>query len=225
MDTPMAQVIIAALNEEVGIGRTISELNTYLNKCNILVVDGRSNDRTVEVAKDFGAQIIRQDGVGKGDAIAKAIQYLDPTIDYAVTIDADYTYPAEYIPGMMAVLDHYPQVGMVCGNRFNGHVDGQAMRNKFYFGNKLLTFAHTMLDGVNLRDPLTGLRVIRSHILRDWQVKSKGFDIEVELNCHVERSGYSIVEIPIQYRLRLGNKKLKVTDGASILKRILVESF
>jgi hypothetical protein len=80
------------------------------------------------------------------------------------------------------------------------------------------------LNGIQLADPLTGLRVVRAEILRNWKVKSKGFDIEVELNHRVEREGFGIVEIPIQYRERLGEKKLKVRDGVEILKRILLET-
>ena len=75
-----------------------------------------------------------------------------------------------------------------------------------------------------MADPLTGLRVVRAGILRSWKVKSKGFDIEVELNHHVEREGFSIVEVPIQYRERLGEKKLGVKNGAEILKRIILET-
>ena len=55
-------------------------------------------------------------------------------------------------------------------------------------------------------------------------MKSKGFDIEVELNHMVERRGYTIREIPIRYRARLGEKKLNVSHGATILKRILLET-
>jgi len=113
---------------------------------------------------------------------------------------------------------------MVCGNRFNYYAEESALHNLFYFGNKLLAFSHSLLNGVNLQDPLTGLRAIRAKILKDWQVKSKGFDIEVELNNEVERKGFGIVEVPIRYRKRLGEKKLKVSDGATILKRILLES-
>ena len=46
------QIIIAALNEEEGIGLTIAEIFDTLNNPHVLVVDGRSSDRTVEVAKD-----------------------------------------------------------------------------------------------------------------------------------------------------------------------------
>jgi len=54
--------------------------------------------------------------------------------------------------------------------------------------------------------------------------KSKGFDIEVELNHHVERKGYGIKEIDIAYRPRLGQKKLKLKHGFTIMRRILSES-
>jgi hypothetical protein len=55
-------------------------------------------------------------------------------------------------------------------------------------------------------------------------VRSKGFDVEVELNSEVERRNFGIVELPIKYRKRIGEKKLKISDGATILKRILLES-
>jgi glycosyltransferase involved in cell wall biosynthesis len=221
---PSIQVIIAALNEEAGIGLTLSELSANLDAARILVVDGWSNDRTVEIAKNLGADVVYQDGVGKGDAIAKAFEHLDLNVDYVVLTDADYTYPAEHLPEMIRLLEENPEVGMVCGNRFNDHLDIKALTDLFYFGNRLMAFAHNLFNGVSLRDPLTGLRVIRAELLRDWHVKSKGFDVEVELNYHVERRGFVITEVPIQYRNRLGEKKLKVTHGASILKRIMLEA-
>jgi glycosyltransferase involved in cell wall biosynthesis len=220
----LTQVIIAALNEEPGIGLTITELSENLHTHRVLVVDGNSRDRTVEIAKNCGADIVFQDGAGKGDAISKALKCLSHRVDYVVLTDADYTYPAEYVPEMIEILERNPQVGMICGNRFNRQIDERAVRSSFYFGNKLLAFAHNLLNGVTLNDPLTGLRVIRAEILRDWAVKSKGFDVEVELNHHVERQGFKIIEVPIKYRTRLGEKKLKIKHGATILKRILLES-
>jgi hypothetical protein len=55
-------------------------------------------------------------------------------------------------------------------------------------------------------------------------VQTKGFDIEVELNHQVGKQGFDTVEVPIEYRERLGEKKLKMKHGATILKRILFES-
>ena len=222
--TPSVQVLIAALNEEEGIGHTIIELNKILKNLRILVVDGKSKDKTVDVAKNLGAQVVLQDGLGKGDALAKAIKCMDKTVDYIVITDADYTYPAEHIPLMIQVLEENPDIGMVCGNRFSGYVDLQGLNSLFYMGNRFIAFTHSILNGVDLQDPLTGLRVIRADILRNWVIKSKGFDIEVELNHQVSKQGFKTLEVPIEYRERLGEKKLKMKHGLTILKRIIYES-
>jgi glycosyltransferase involved in cell wall biosynthesis len=217
-------VFIAALNEEEGVGSTISELSEYINAKRILLIDGHSKDRTVEVAKDHGAEIFFQDGKGKGDALAKAVQCMREDVKYVVITDADYTYPAEHVPEMIQILENNPKVGMVCGNRFSKQTEGNAFQGRFTFGNKLLALAHGFFNGINLQDPLTGLRVLRADILRKWRIKSKGFDIEVELNHQVDKQGFETIEVPIEYRERLGEKKLKMKHGATILKRILFES-
>jgi dolichol-phosphate hexosyltransferase len=221
--TGKTEVIIAALNEEEGIGLTIAELQRNLD-ASIVVVDGHSIDRTVEVAKESGAEVYFQDGFGKGNAISKALQCAAPELSYVVLTDADYTYPAKYLPQMIEILDRNPEVGMVCGNRFGEEVDENALKSRFFLGNRLLAFAHNLLNGVSLADPLTGLRVIRAEVLKGWTVKSEGFDIEVELNRFVERKGFRIVEVPIKYRERLGQKKLQVKHGLTILGRILLET-
>ncbi len=56
--TPITQVIIAAWNEEEGIGLTIAEMQNYLSAAKIVVVDGNSTDKTAEAAKELGATVI-----------------------------------------------------------------------------------------------------------------------------------------------------------------------
>jgi glycosyltransferase involved in cell wall biosynthesis len=217
-------VLIAALNEEEGIGYTLAELSQVLEDPAFLVVDGNSIDRTVEIAKESGAEVLVQKGRGKGDALAQAMAHLNGDFEYVILIDADYTYPAEYLPEMIRILERNPSVGMVCGNRFNGRIHLGEMHNLLYFGNRLLAFTHNLMNGVQMQDPLTGMRVLRWETIKDWKPKSKGFDLEVELNRQVERKGYDIVEVPIHYRRRLGEKKLKLRHGLTIFRRILAES-
>ena len=224
MSFPSLMVVIAAYNEEEGIGPTLAELREILDEPFYLVVDGNSTDRTVEIAKELGAEVFVQEGRGKGNAIAQAIERIDHDPEYVVLIDADFTYPAEYILGMIQILRKYPSVGMVTGNRFNSHFHLKSMNNAYYSGNRFLAFVHSLFNGVKLNDPLTGLRVVRWEILKNWKPKSKSFDIEVELNRFVEKNGYSIMEFPIHYRQRLGEKKLKLRHGFTILRRILAES-
>ena len=221
----LVSVIIATLNEEAGIGPTISELQNVLHDSHLVVVDGNSVDRTIEIAKNMGADVLLQEGKGKGAAMFQGFRMLSSKFDYVVFTDADFTYPAEFVPRMVEILEQNPEVGMVIGDRFKGDYNiSKSVRNPFYLGNKLLAFAQYVMNGVKLGDPLSGLRVVRSEVLDGWKPKSKGFDVEAEMNSIVGRRGYKIVEIPIDYRVRLGEKKLKLRDGLGIMKRILAES-
>jgi dolichol-phosphate mannosyltransferase len=219
-------VVIATLNEEEGIGPTLGEMQRVLNNPYMVVVDGNSVDRTIEIAKNMGADVLLQEGKGKGDAMFRGLQGLASKVPYIVFTDADYTYPAEYVPQMVEILEQNPKVGMVIGNRFKGRYNvSKSLTNPFYVGNKLLALAQLFMNGIKLDDPLSGLRVVRSDVLNGWKPKSKGFDVEAEMNSLVERRGYRIMEVPIDYRTRMGVKKLKLRHGLGIMKRIMAESF
>ncbi len=59
-------VVIATLNEEEGIGPTIEELQKDLDNPYLVIVDGNSVDRTIEIAKNMGADVLLQEGKGQG---------------------------------------------------------------------------------------------------------------------------------------------------------------
>ena len=220
---PLA-VVVAAYNEEEGIVPTLCELKAVLNQPNLLVVDGNSSDRTLELAKDLGAEIVVQRGKGKGSAISQGLDKVNCDTSYVVFTDADYTYPAKHIKEMMCVLNLNPEVGMVLGDRFSKRYEKESDRNQFYAGNRILGFAQRMFNGVKLNDPFTGLRLIRYELLKGWKPRSDGFDIEAEINHRIDRLGYKIVELPIEYRKRLGKKKLSFRHGLNILRRIVIET-
>jgi dolichol-phosphate mannosyltransferase len=220
--SPLA-VVVAAYNEEEGIAPTIRELKESLDKPQLVVVDGRSSDRTLAVAKDLGAEVLIQRGNGKGDAMSQGVNHLNGDTSYIAFTDADYTYPARHLKEMVSVLDMHPEVGMVLGDRFSSLYKEESDRNQFYIGNRILGLAQRVFNGVNLNDPYTGLRLVRSELLKGWKPKSDGFDIEAEINHHIKRSGYKIVELPIQYRKRLGKKKLSFKHGLKILRRIIIQ--
>ena len=220
---PVTVVIIPTLDEELGIEPTISEMKEVLVDSRFVVVDGGSKDRTVEIAKDLGAEVFIQDGEGKGGAIRHALNQLHSNTNYVVFNDADHTYPPTKLKEMISILHKNPKVGMVLGDRFDNKIDLKCLVDPFFIGNRFFAFAQRVLNGLNLNDPLTGLRVVRYELLKNWSPKSNGFDIEVELNHHIERASYGIAEIPISYRKRLGKKKLGIRHSLQILNRIIGE--
>lgn len=218
-------VIIPTLNEEQGIGLTIKEIIENVD-AEIINIDANSVDKTSEIATSLGAKVIRQKGSGKGLAIAQALQYLNQNTKHVILIDGDYTYPATHLPQMIEVLEKYTDFDMVTGKRFNNNEGLSSLFKKikndpYYFGNLALAFVHRILNKIPMEDPLTGLRVIRHNCIRNFQPKAKSFDIEVEINNYIQRLGGKIFEFPIEYRQRLGVKKLKLKHGFFILMRII----
>jgi dolichol-phosphate mannosyltransferase len=217
-------VIIAALEEEIGIKPTLIELQKILKDSYFLIADGGSRDRTVAIAKNLGALTFVQKGKGKGSAIRQSLHRLNHQICYVVFTDADYTYSAAKLKDMIMILANNPDVGMVIGDRFHSHSFSKLFTHPYYFGNRLIAMVHWILNGVRLSDPLSGFRVVRYILLKEWTPESRGFDIESELNCYVKKKSYRIVEVPIQYRPRLGKKKLGYGDAFTILKRMIKEN-
>jgi cellulose synthase/poly-beta-1,6-N-acetylglucosamine synthase-like glycosyltransferase len=149
-----------------------SRVQRSLTRSDILIVDRISNDKTVEIAKELGAEILFQKGRWKGNAISEGLSFIDGYPRYVVFTDADFTYPAKYVLEMIRILNKNPRVGMVTGNRFNQSLNSSAMKNPFCAGNRLIAFTQRVLNGVDLEDPLTGLRVIRWEILKGWKPTS-----------------------------------------------------
>lgn len=204
-------VVIPTLNEEEAIGPVIDEiLSLGIPKSNILVVDGRSTDRTREIAEGKGVRVVLQEGKGKADAIKTAAKYVATPI--VVFMDGDYTYPAGHIPELAGkVLEGYD---LVIGQR---NPVGSAQKPVFSFGNRVLSRMFNLLYGVNVRDVLSGMYALRSDILHELSFQSRGFGIESEIVAHVASTGGRITEVPIKYRERLGRKKLGVKHGFHIL--------
>lgn len=217
-----AIVLLPTYKEPEGVKLVINELRDIFDPF-ILVIDRPTGDSTGDNAKKLGVKVLNQRSRGKGSAISDALEYLEYrrlNHKYLIMIDADHTYPAKYIPEMVDILESNPDVGMVTGRRPESRE-----LDIYHIGNLLLRLAHLILNGIKINDPCTGLRVIRYDIIKNWRPKSKGFDIECEINHFINKiKGSNVVEIPIEYRDRIGEKKLSVKHGITILKRILLMS-
>ncbi len=90
-------VVIITFNEEANFGRTLPSGRRLVadGKGEIIVVDSSSTDRTVEIAKSFGAKVFVEEWKGfaaqKNSAIDKAIG------DWILSLDADEEIDAELI--------------------------------------------------------------------------------------------------------------------------------
>lgn len=203
-------IVIPVLNEAEAIGMVIDEiLGVGIPRERILVVDGGSVDGTVEIALSRGVRVVRQEGRGKGLAIRTALKHV--RTEYMLVMDGDYTYPAKYIPELYRVARK--GYDLVIGAR----IPCKGSQPLIYrLGNRLLTWFFNILFGTRLRDVLSGMYVVRVRRLRGLGFKAWGFGIESEIAAHIACTTGRIAEVPIEYRRRVGRKKLRIFHGLLI---------
>lgn len=218
LDRPSLTILLPAKNEESGIEATfealpVARLQELGYPVEVLVADGRSHDRTREVAERFGARVIHQLGTGKGRAVRGAL--LAAKGDYIVMLDADATYPARAIPAFVAMLDEGYDV--VMGSRFLGRIEEGAMKPLNRVGNRGLSFLASLLYGRRCTDVCTGMWAFRKETMRGLGLTSTHFEVEAEMFARAARMDLRIAELPITYGCREGVTKLgSVGDGVKI---------
>ncbi|MDY6865817.1 MAG: S-layer glycoprotein N-glycosyltransferase AglJ [Halobacteriota archaeon] len=206
-------VFIPTLNEERSIGEVVNGFKE-LGFENILVIDGLSTDRTVEIAKKAGANVIPQKGKGKGIAIQQAFEMIQD--DVIVMIDGDGTYrPSEVDrllhPIFKGTADH------VIGNRFADYSKGAFTRLNLQ-GNKILNRLFGFAYGVQLEDILSGYRAFTKQAIKDMDLNKAGFEIETEMTIESVKKELRVLEVPITYQARVKSvtKLNPIRDGIKI---------
>jgi len=216
-------VIIPTKNECEGIDYVIRGTRKVLGgNAEIIVVDERSTDGTVEKAlnADMNVKVVQRNGTGKGNGIQTAVQVF--TGDIFVIIDSDATFDPMDIPRVTEpILSNRADV--VLGSRFKSGMEKGAMNFLHRLGNCFFNLSISLMYGIWITDSQTGLRAMRSEIIRSLELVSEGYDIETELTIKCLKMGYRTVEVPINFYCRKGNTKSKLktfSDGWTILKRI-----
>jgi len=200
-------IIIPALNEEEAIGKTLNtipkkELETMGYEVEVLVVDGGSTDRTREIAESMGAKVIVETRRGYGRAYKTGFEKCRG--DIIVTGDADGTYPFEKVPEMLRFLDGFD---FITTDRFASMEEG-AMSRMHYLGNFILNLALRLLYKIDIKDSQSGMWVFRKSILKDLNLKADGMELSEEIKVEAFRRCRAR-EVPIHYRKRIGEKKLR----------------
>jgi glycosyltransferase involved in cell wall biosynthesis len=202
-------IVIPALNEELGIEKTVraiptAEIEKIGYRTQVLVVDNGSDDRTAELAARAGAEVVPEPSRGYGTALKKGFAAAHG--DVIVTADADATYPLEDIPRLVQILDS-DNLDFITTNRF-ALLQREAMSNRNRIGNAMLSWTMRLLFRLRIEDSQSGMWVFRKNILEKLKLSSNtplSQEIKIEA-CHFARCRWR--EVPILYHPRSGKAKL-----------------
>jgi glycosyltransferase involved in cell wall biosynthesis len=214
-------LVVPALNEERNLVYVLPRIPALVDE--LIVVDGGSRDRTVEVARRLrpDARVLRQPGTGKGDALAHG--FAAARGELIVIMDGDASNNPAEIAAFVAALEAGADYAK--GSRFvpgGGSADLTVVRR---LGNRVLRGLVNTLYRTRYSDLCYGFNAVRASRLAQLDVGCEGFEVEALLTCQVARAGLPVIEVPSFESKRLhGASNLRpVRDGLRIVRIILRE--
>jgi Glycosyl transferase family 2 len=215
-------VVVPAINEERNIGQVLAQLPGDLHE--VILVDGNSQDNTVDVAQRAypGIRVLTQSGRGKGDALRTAFAAV--TGNLVVMLDADGSADPAEIPRFVEALE--AGADFAKGSRFlegGGSADITRLRS---LGNTFLSGTANLLHGTRFTDLCYGYNAFWARCLPFISLNAPGFEVETLINLRVAGAGMKITEVPSFEKNRLhGQSNLKTfRDGFRVLGTILKEA-
>lgn len=207
-------VLIPALNEEKSIAHVLRDIPTGICPSPV-VVDNGSTDRTAEIARSCGAQVVSERRRGYGSACLAGIKALPPDIGIIVFLDADYSdFPGEMSKLIRPIIEE--EADLVIGTRMLDRQTRASLNPQQRWGNWLATRLLHWFWAAKYTD-LGPFRAIRRVSLESLQMTDRDFGWTVEMQIKAAVSGLKIMEVPVQYRVRIGRSKISGTLKGTLL--------
>ena len=208
---PRIAVIIPALDEEEAIGLVIGAIPAGVD--DIIVVDNGSRDRTAEVARQAGARVVQEPRRGYGQACLAGIAAAGPA-DILVFLDGDRSdYPQQLDAVVGPILAG--EADLVIGSRHLGRRAPGAHPWHAVLGTRLSVGLMNLSIGTRATD-LGPFRAITASALRQLAMRDRNYGWTVEMQVKAQRAGLRVVEVPVDYRPRIGKSKVSGTVVGSL---------
>ena len=208
-----ATLVIPALDEEESLGYVLEAVDMDLLS-EIILVDGGSSDRTINIAREYGARVVQEPRRGYGRACATGVAHAQGEI--VIFLDADGADDPSQIPNLITPIIK-EGVDMVLGSRLAGNIYPGAMPWHQKFGNQLSAGLIRLIYGLPISDLSPFRSVLRSKLLElDMQEMTYGWPTEMITKS--ARKGWRIQEVPVDYHPRIGGRsKISGTVRGTIL--------
>jgi dolichol-phosphate mannosyltransferase len=226
---PRILVSLATYNEAGNLQPLIAEIHKFLPRADILVIDDNSPDGTGRLADQLAAadpriKVMHRPGkLGLGTATLAAMRYaMDHNYDYLQNLDADFSHPPRYLPGIQAGMSKYD---VMIGSRY---VPGGGSENWPWKRRVISRSVNTivrLLFRMPVHDASGAYRCYRVSKLRETRldrVRSRGYSFQQEVLFRCHKAGCKIGEYPILFEnRRAGASKVNTKEAVRSMMMLI----
>jgi len=224
-------VVFPTYNEEDYVGKAVKDFLSTKVVDELIVIDNNSKDRSAEIAKKAGAKVIKETKQGYGWANRRGLK--EASGDIIITAEPDGTFMGKDI---IKLLNYADDFDVVFGTRTSKELIWKGAKMDWFLriGNvavaKLLEYVH---NGPCLTDVGCSMKLIKREAYNKIRTKFRvgGSSFSPEFMIVAIKSKLKCVEIPVNYRERIGDSKItsdfwkSFTLGLVMIKLILVRKF
>ena len=226
---PRLLVSLATYNEAGNVAALIADIHKVVPHADVLVIDDNSPDGTGRIAAELAEndpriQVMHRPGkLGLGTATLAAMKFaMARDYDYLLNMDADFSHPPRYLPGILAGMS---KNDVMIGSRY---VRGGATEN-WPLPRRVISQTVNMLVRFLFRMPVKdasgAFRCYRVSTLRTAEldrVRSRGYSFQQEVLFRCHKSGARLGEFPILFEnRRAGVSKVNKKEAARSMSMIL----
>ena len=213
-------VVITTLNEIDGVKELLPKIKKEWAE-EWLVVDGNSNDGTVDEVKKLGFNIALQKKKGHGDAVSRGVS--DTKSDFILYWGPDGNHELQEIPTLIGkIKEGFDQVIISRFGKTSVNLDAGSMDT---FGNKMFTFLINVFFGGRLTDALNLSRIITRKSMLQLKFDAGGLDSTTQMSIRALKQKHKIIAISGNEGKRIGGKRKMepIPVGWDLTKLIILE--
>lgn len=225
--------VLPCLNEERTLGLVLEKINFLKSNdlsardVEIVVSDNGSKDKSVEIAKAYGARVCHASLKGYGSALDFGIK--NAVNDIIIFADADNTYDFYESKILIDKLDE--GFDFVYGSRMKGSIKNGAMPLLHrYIGtpvlNSIINLLHSK-NGVKISDCNSGFRCFLKEKYLKLKIKGTGMEFASEMLVKILKNELKVADVPISLYPDIRDREPHLStwrDGMRHLLQILIES-
>lgn len=226
---PRILISLATYNEAGNLAALIAEIHKFIPHADVLVIDDNSPDGTGRIADDLAKddpriKVMHRPGkLGLGTATLAAMRFaMDHDYDLLQNLDADFSHPPRYLPGILAGMSKYD---VMIGSRYvhGGGTENWPLTRRAISRcvNALVRFLFRM-PVQDASGAFRCYRVSKLRLARLDKVRSRGYSFQQEVLFRCYKAGSKLGEYPILFEnRRAGSSKVNAREASRSILMLL----